>query len=167
MRPPLRWPLGSVAAYNIDVSSLDQFVRSVRPALEHAFVARFGLDDGMEAAAEAVAYGCEHWARVEAMGNPVGHLYRVGESRTRRRVSRRLLREGLLVVEPATTDAPVDVDLQRALARLTARQRVAVVLVYSHGHTYGDAARIMGLPVTAVTNHVNRGLARLRRVLEE
>ena len=153
-----------MTAYDID--HLTEFVPTARAALEQALVARFGLHDGMEAAAEAVAYGCEHWDRVGAMGNPVGYLYRVGEGRAKRRGTRRL-REGLLVAEPSTTDSLVDVDLQRALARLTPPQRVAIVLVHAHGHTYGEAARIMDLPVTAVTNHLTRGLARLRQFMEE
>ena len=167
MRTPGWWLLGSVTAYDIDTTTLAQFVPGARSALEQALVARFGLHDGMEAAAEAVAYGCEHWNRVQAMGNPVGYLYRVGESSAKRRGVRRRLREGVLVAEPSTTDSPVDIDLQRALARLTAPQRVAIVLVHAHGHTYADAARIMDMPVTSVTNHVNRGLARLRHLMED
>lgn len=167
MRSPRSRPLRSVTAYDIDRNSLDEFVPTARAALEQALVARFGLHDGMEAAAEAIAYGCEHWERVRAMGNPVGYLYRVGESHARRRGARKRLREGLLVAEPSTTDSPVDVDLQRALGRLTPPQRVAIVLVKAHGHTYGEAARIMDLSVTAVTNHLTRGLARFRLFMEE
>jgi len=167
MRTPGWWLLGSVTTYDIDTTTLASFVPGARFALEQALVARFGLHDGMEAAADAVAYGCEHWGRVQAMGNPVGYLYRVGESSAKRRGARRRLREGVLVAEPSTTDSPVDVDLQRALARLTAHQRVAIVLVHAHGHTYADAARIMDVPVTSVTNHINRGLTRLRHLMED
>lgn len=142
------------------------FVASARRDLERALVARFGLHDGLEAASVAVGYAFENWERLASMGNPAGYLYRVGVSSARRSSSRRRRTE-MLVREPLTVDRPVDVDLQRALARLRPDQRVAVVLVHAHGHSYSEAAEILDVPVTTVTNHLNRGLARLRRFLEQ
>ena len=140
------------------------FIASNRVALERALVARYGLADGMDAAAHAIEYAYTHWTRVSAIGNPSGYLFRVGQSHARRwiRSSRRLT---ALVADQTTTDKAIDVDLQRALMRLAWAQRVAVVLVHAHGHTYAEAGRILDLPVTTITNHVNRGLARLRRNL--
>lgn len=51
--------------------------------------------------------------------------------------------------------------------RLNPDQRVAVVLVHAHGHSYADAAALMDIPVTTLTNYVTRGLARLRHFLED
>ncbi len=45
--------------------------------------------------------------------------------------------------------------------------RVAIILVHGHGHTYASAAELLDVPVTTITNHINRGLARLRTLLEE
>ena len=73
----------------------------------------------------------------------------------------------VLVDDPVSVDTAVDLDLQRALMRLKPDQRVAVVLVHAHGHSYADAASLMDIPVTTVTNHVTRGLARLRQFLED
>ena len=140
------------------------FIASNRVALERALVARYGLTDGADAAGHAIEYAFTNWERVSAMGNPLGYLFRVGQSHARRwlRSSRRLT---ALVADPTTADKTIDVDLQRALLRLPWTQRVAIVLVHAHGHTYAEAGRIMDLPVTTITNHVNRGLARLRRNL--
>ncbi|MGH1490332.1 MAG: RNA polymerase sigma factor [Acidimicrobiales bacterium] len=46
-------------------------------------------------------------------------------------------------------------------------QRVAIVMVHGHGHSYAEAAEVLGVPITTVSNHLNRGLGRLRQYLEE
>ena len=71
--------------------SLEVFVAGCRDSLERALVARFGVHDGMDAAAHALAYACREWDRLAAMTNPAGYLFRVGQSygaRARRRGSR-------------------------------------------------------------------------------
>lgn len=60
------------------------FVTETEPRLRHALVARFGPDSGRDATAEALAYGWEHWAKVRAMANPAGYLFRVGQTHARR-----------------------------------------------------------------------------------
>lgn len=138
----------------------------VSARLERALVARFGIEHGLEAAAEAIAYAVEHRDRLTGLANPAGYLYRVGERRGRRALLR-FRRNTVLIEEPVTEPTPIDVDLQRALMRLKPAHRVAVVLVLAHGHTYHEAAAILDVPVTTVTNHVTRGRARLRAILEE
>ena len=144
--------------------AVDAFIVANRSGLERALVARYGLSDGLDAASHAIEFSVAHWERLSTMSNPLGFLFRVGHTHGLRGVrSKRRLTE--LVTDPVTTDERVDVDLQRALVRLSWEQRVAIVLVHAHGHSYADTARIMGMPVTTITNHVNRGLARLRRIL--
>ncbi|MEM7342147.1 MAG: sigma factor-like helix-turn-helix DNA-binding protein [Actinomycetota bacterium] len=141
------------------------FLAEAGPRLERALVARFGIDDGVDAAAEAMAYAMTHWDRVHTMANPAGYLYRVGESHGRRLASR-WSRLDALVSEPTTDDAVLDLDLQRALLDLRASERVAIVLVHAHGYSYRHAAEVLDLPITTITNHIHRGMARLRRLLE-
>lgn len=143
---------------------LDLFLATTRPALERALTARWGLPAGADAAADALEYAVRNWQRMSAMQNPAGYLFRVGCSRARRDHARRK-RE--LVAQPAMADAPLDIDLQRALMKLKWEQRVAIILVHGHGHTYASAAELLDVPVTTITNHINRGLARLRTLLEE
>jgi DNA-directed RNA polymerase specialized sigma24 family protein len=52
------------------------------------------------------------------------------------------------------------------MARLQPAQRACVLLVKSFGFTYREAGEMLGLTETAVTNHVHRGLARLRSMME-
>lgn len=52
-----------------------------------------------------------------------------------------------------------------ALAGLSQRQRVAVVLVHGYGYALGEVAELTGIRQTTVQNHLNRGLARLRSTM--
>lgn len=139
-----------------------EFHQSTEPHLRRALIARYGGEIGREATAEALAYGWEHWDKVRAMDNPLGYLYRVGQSRSRRLWPRRSVFEtpvdvGLPWVEPG---------LPQALNKLSARQRQVVVLVHGFEHTHHEVADLLGISRSSVQNHVERGLARLRSQLE-
>ncbi|MFZ4720925.1 MAG: RNA polymerase sigma factor [Ilumatobacteraceae bacterium] len=148
------------------VTSVDEFLVEARPILERALVARFGLRDGMDAASDAVEYALANWPRVGVMQNPKGYLFKVGHSKATRAI-RRSRRLTALADSPTTADAPVDVDLQRALLQLPWELRVAVMLVHAHGHTYASAAEVLDIPVTTITNHVQRGMTQLRKLVTE
>ena len=137
-------------------------MRENEPKLRRALVARYGAEIGREATAEALAYGWEHWGRVSAMDNPVGYLYRVGQSRSRRYRPKRAVfapldDRSLPWVEPG---------LAPALKELPSRQREVVVLVYGFGYTHAEVAELLHLSRSTVQNHVERGLKKLRRRLE-
>ena len=53
-------------------------------------------------------------------------------------------------------------DLDAALARLRAPERLCVTLSYSEGLSHAEIARTTGLPLGTVKSHVARGAARLR-----
>jgi len=142
--------------------SFTKFVSSAEAKLRHALTASFGPEHGREALAEALAYGWEHWAHIEVMDNPAGYLYRVAhnyaaKSRGRRRVS--------LPQAPLANLPWVEPGLPDALARLTERQRVAVYLVFGHEWSTSEVADLLGISKTTVQNHVERGMAKLRRRL--
>lgn len=145
------------------IETFDAFVSRVEPGLKQAFVARFGRDDGVEAASEAFAYAWEHWDRVSVMENPAGYLYRVGRSRTRR------IRRRTPVLPAVQTSRMPDVEplLPAALASLSERQRVAVILIHGLGWTQREVADLLGISRTTLQNHLERGTARLRRTLKE
>lgn len=135
------------------------FVRRVEPGLRRALVATYGPMRGREAAAEALGYAWEHWERIGSMDNPVGYLYRVGQSRTRRRLHR-------AVFERSPADDPwVEPRLAGSVARLPLRQRQAVLLVYSAAMTHTEAARLLGITPATLERHLERGLSSLRRAL--
>lgn len=150
----------SVDRAQVDEGSLDVVTLG---RLRQVLVARFGWDDGIEAWLDAVAYAWEHRERLQAMSNPVGYLYRVAQSsaRRQRRWGRRI---DLPIPEPHRLP-DVEPALVRSLARLSERQRTAVLLVHAHGWTHEEAADVLGVDVSTLRNHLRRGLARLRRDL--
>jgi DNA-directed RNA polymerase specialized sigma24 family protein len=56
--------------------------------------------------------------------------------------------------------------LPAALRELTEHQRVCVVMVHGYGWTHREVADLISVATTTVQNHVERGLANLRRHLE-
>jgi DNA-directed RNA polymerase specialized sigma24 family protein len=141
--------------------SFEAFFAEAEPRLRVAAAAAFGSDVGPDAAAEALAYGWEHWDRLAAMENPAGYLYRVARSKARR------LRTRPVVLPPVAVDAApwVEPGLPAALASLSERQRVAILLVHSLGWTQSEVAGLLGISQGAVRTHLERGLRRLRSEL--
>ena len=93
------------------------------------------------------------------MGNPVGYLYRVGSSKTR-------YREERFPHAPPPPDAPGSSPAWcRRSARLSARQRTAVVLVHGCGWTHQEVADALDLSRSSVGTHVERAMAQLRTEL--
>ena len=77
----------SVTGENVGIDGnedFDAFVTRCGPDLRRVLVAHYGLDVGVEAAADALAYAWERWERVSTMENPTGYLVRVGQSAARR-----------------------------------------------------------------------------------
>lgn len=138
------------------------FAAEAGPRLRHALVAAYGVDVGVDAAAEAMAYGFEHWGRLAGMGNPSGYLYRVGQSaaaRLRNRPSR------LPPAEPVTLPE-VDPGLVPALERLSEQQRTVVLLVVGLQWRQSEVAELLEVSQSTVKTHLDRGLAQLRSIME-
>ena len=146
-----------------DEQAFTEFFAATEPRLRRAFVAAYGSERGMEATAEALAYGWQHWSRLRAMQNPAGYLYRVGQSRTR---PRRQPDPSLLWEPPASGDRRFEPGLVMALARLTEPQRVTVVLVHGFEWTLREVAELTGVAVSTVQTHLERGMRTLRDALE-
>lgn len=143
-----------------DTSDFTGFVRVVEPRLRRALVGRYGAEDGRDATAVALAWAFENWEQVRDMANPAGYLYRVGCSRARPRKRRPLFE---VAVDGA--DPHVEPKLAAALSRLTADQRVAVVLTFAFDWTLAEVAELTGASVSTVNTHRRRGLAKLRKVI--
>lgn len=142
-----------------DRMAFTSFVVEVEPRLRRALTALRGRELGRDATAEALAWAWANWAAVEEMANPVGYLYRVGSSRTRPRHER-----GILAPEPAEGHG-YEPGLHPALARLSERQRAAVVLVHGCGWTHQEVADALRVSRSSVGTHVDRAMARLRHEL--
>lgn len=143
-----------------EVDEFEAFVVDAQPRLRRAFVGALGIDGAAEATAEALAWGWANQERLRGMDNPVGYLYRVGRSRTRRRRSPKLPSPNHLRVPE------VEPDLVPALMELSERQRTAVWLVHGCQWRHHEVAEALGISASAVATHVNRALERLRARLE-
>lgn len=145
-----------------DEVSFREFVRDAERRLSYAFAAAYGPEIGVEATAEALAYAWEHWERLKSMENPIGYLYRVGQSKARRF---RWRRTPVAPMPDVSTDVWVEPGLVPGLEALSRHQRIAVVLVEGFDWTQQDVAGLLGISRSSVQKHYERGLDRLRAVL--
>ena len=143
-------------------AAFDEFVRAAERQLALALTAAYGPEVGAEATAEALAYAWEHWERIGGMDNPVGYLFRVGQSKARRH---RWRRPPVSPPSPGREDPWIEPGLPNALASLSRRQRLAVVLISGFEWSQQEAADLMGVTRSTVQRHLDRGMARLRAAL--
>ncbi|MGO9343974.1 MAG: RNA polymerase sigma factor [Acidimicrobiales bacterium] len=149
-----------MAAWSEGEQGFRAFVAQVEPRLRRGLMAACGADRGREATAEALAVAWERWGQVRQMANPVGYLFRVGQSRTRGRKQRNLFSR------PQDSDVWVEPGLPKALGDLPKRQRVVVYLVHGYGFPVHEVADLMALREATVRTHLRRGLSSLRRSLK-
>jgi RNA polymerase sigma factor (sigma-70 family) len=70
------------------------------------------------------------------------------------------------IVPDGLAELPVEtIDLVRALAELTPKQRASIVLHHYAGYSTKETAEIIGSTAGAVGTHLERGRERLRRLL--
>lgn len=145
----------------------ERFLETDGARLRRVLLARYGVTHGPDIAADVMTYAWEHWGELRSMVNLRGYLYRVGQSSARRyRVSRRL-------PEPPIPHADLQgavagrLEVEQVLRRLKAQERAAVLLVYGYGFSYDEAAQALGVRPSALNNHVHRGMAKLRRLLNK
>jgi RNA polymerase sigma-70 factor (ECF subfamily) len=147
--------------------TFESFAATAGEGVRRALVAFYGVEVGTEAAAEALAVAWQRWTEVRSMANPGGFLFRVGQSRARPNLRWRRRTTDFPMADAArVSDDAAVVDLLTSMARLHPAQRACVLLVKSYGFTYREAGNMLDLTETAVTNHVHRGLARLRSMME-
>lgn len=146
-----------------DWSPFERFAEVAEQRLSLAFAAAYGPELGVEATSEALAYGWEHWDRLERMENPIGYLYRVGQSKVRRF---RWRRAPIAPLPSPAADVWVEPGLLAGLQALSANQRVAVVLVEGFEWTQREVAELLGISRSSVQKHHERALSKLRHALE-
>ncbi len=139
-----------------DRVEFEAFFLEVEPRLRIALSAVFGPEEGSDATAAALAYAWEQWRDLTLKENPAGYLYRVGRSSQRRR------KEPSWLPVPSARTPHVEPGLPDALARLSEKQRIAVVLVHAYEWTRREVADLTGLSVSTIDSHLARGLEKLR-----
>ena len=148
-----------------DTDAFTAFVGKAEPRLRRALVATYGPVVGREAALDALSWAWEHWQRLAPMANPVGYLYRVGQTAARRHTTSR---PGAGPdTAPSVLEPDVIPELAPALHGLSEQQRAAVVLVHGYGFSLREAADLLDIGVSTLREHLSRGMARLRETLED
>jgi DNA-directed RNA polymerase specialized sigma24 family protein len=148
-----------------DQTKVDDFVEFVganENRLRHALTAAFGFEVGKEAAAEALAYGWEHWEKVRAMANPVGYLYVVGRSKGRKLIS---YRRPVFPPIPEDSTPWFEPGLPAALAALPEKERTVLLLLHGYGWHMVEVADTLGVSKSTVQTHAERGMRKLRHRL--
>lgn len=143
----------------VDTVEFRAFATEAQQRLARAFVAAYGPDRAEEALAEALAYAWAHFDELRTMDNPVGYLYRVGQSRTRPR-------KDVAFPEPDRNGFPdIEPRLVQAVAQLSERQRACTLLVHVHEWTHQEVADLLGITASSVQVYVRRGLESLRNTI--
>jgi DNA-directed RNA polymerase specialized sigma24 family protein len=137
----------------------ERFVVGAEPRLRRALLGAVGVDRLDDAVSEAMAFAYERWGLVSAMDNPIGYLFRVGQSKTRQRKIPHLFRG------PAPSIPDVEPRLTEFLLGLPRSQRTAVWLAHGCGWTHAEIGAAMEISSSTVATHVSRGLDRLRENL--
>ena len=142
--------------------SFTTFVEEVELRLRQALTAALGPEMGRDASAEALVYGWEHWDRISVMDNPVGYLYRVGQSR-----GGRMKRKTPVALPPVVAQRLpwVEPGLPAAMQRLPERQRIVVLLLHAYEWSMSEVGELLGLSKATVQSYSDRALRRLRRRL--
>lgn len=64
----------------------------------------------------------------------------------------------------ALAESHLSMDIRRAVARLTARQQQAILLVYIIGMTESEAADALGIDLSNVSRALDRALQAVRKI---
>jgi RNA polymerase sigma factor (sigma-70 family) len=115
---------------------------------------------------EAFARVWEHWNGVgNRISDPTGYLFRIATNLFRQRLRRAALAARRTIhVAPRDDLAEIDANdaVMRLLARLTRKQRAAVVLVDLLDFPAPEAARLLGIRAGAVRGLLHRARTALR-----
>jgi RNA polymerase sigma factor (sigma-70 family) len=144
--------------------SIERTFRSEASRLWRALVLFSGDPDvASDAVSEAFAQAL---ARGSSIEDPGRWVWRAAFNIARGDLKRR--RKGQAELPDVPAAVPTDtIDLIRALATLSPKQRASIVLHHYAGYSTRETARIIGSTSGAVGSHLERGRRRLRELLGE
>jgi RNA polymerase sigma-70 factor, ECF subfamily len=183
-RPQAYWKLSDVdlvrKATNGDGLALDALVERYAPRVQRIAAQVVGdIEEARDAAQESLVKLCTRLRQFRGEAQFATWLHRLVVNTCRDRLARQRLRQAeplSLADEVAGDDGDLSrvaalADLRRelaeALSRLSAKQRLAVVLRDVFGFTYEEISRIARMPVGTAKCYVHRARARLRLGLGE
>ena len=162
-------PVASVEATQADdlATSFEAFV-DAESAKFHGALRLLTRDraDAEDLMQEALLRVWERWDRVRTLEDPTGYLYRTAMNLHRKRL-RRAAVAIRHAIRPRPARDPLDEvesrdEVLRALATLTPRQRMSLVLLDLLDYSSEEAGRLMGVSATTVRVLASQGRAALR-----
>lgn len=167
-------------ATNGDNRALDALVERYAPRVNRLASQLMGdLEEARDAAQESLVKVCTRLKQFRGEAQFATWLHRLVVNTCRDRMAfQRVRRAEPLVLDEQAPSADGDPsslavltdlrhDLADALSRLSADQRIAVVLRDSFGLSYKEISRVARMPVGTAKCYVHRARARLRTLLEE
>lgn len=146
--------------------SFDTRVRPHLPAMQRYAARLIGPLDAEEVVQEALMRAWRRWSTYDSRrGEPVVWLLAIVRDRARRQPRSRPA--PLLDHDRPVDLAAADLDLERAVARLTPRQREAVDLYYFVDLDVAGVAELMGCAPGTVRATLHQARLVLRELLEE
>jgi RNA polymerase sigma-70 factor (sigma-E family) len=154
-----------------DRAGFEEFVRTEATALfRSAYLLAGARPEAEDLLQEALERTYRRWDKA-TNDNPSAYVRRamanlaVNRWRRRRPLTVVLSRDHDAEVSDETENVDQRTELGRALASLSPRQRIVLVLRYWEDMSEREAARTIGCSVGSVKRHASRGLERLRRVM--
>jgi RNA polymerase sigma-70 factor (sigma-E family) len=154
-----------------------EFVRGRTPALlRSAYLMTGDQQHAEDLVQSALARTYLAWGRVAGLGSAEAYtrkvMYHLQVDRWRRKRFAEAPYEAIEVdpvtkASDATDGAAARLDVARALARLTTKQRAVLVLRYFDDRTEADTAAVLGCSVGTVKSQTAKALARLRVLCPE
>ena len=167
-------------ATNGDRRALDTLVERYSPRVNRLASQLMGdLEDARDAAQESLVKVCTRLKQFRGDAQFATWLHRLVVNTCRDRMAFQRVRRAEPLeldehavsedLDPSSVAMLTDLrrDLADALSRLSADQRIAVVLRDSFGLSYKEISRVARMPVGTAKCYVHRARARLRTLLEE
>lgn len=150
--------------------SFDSFFERERDRLYRAlWLVTRNRFEAEELTQEAFVRLLERWDRVSVMDDPRAYLFRTAMNAFRTSYGRALLAAKRTLKVLPTDETITQIDERdaavRALARLSPRQRAAVVLTDMLGFGSEEAARMLGIRASTLRMHASRAHAALKETM--
>ena len=143
----------------------DCLYREYRDELYRGACLLVGVHDAEEVVQEAFERAMREPQFFERVRNPAAWLRVVGARQALTRLRRAQRWQAIQSLLRPTPPPDTDVDLERALTRLSATQRGAVVLRYYHGLDYTEIAAALDVAPASVGPILTRARAALREMV--
>lgn len=157
---------GADAATRAEADFVGLFRAEYRPLVHLIYLIVHDREQARDIAQEAFVQLFTRWRRISKYERPDAWVRRVAIRMAVRAIRReRLRRRREHQFDGARPLGPVDIDVLRAVAKLPASQRAAVVLFYLEDRPLAEVAEILACSEVTARVHLHRARRRLAEIL--